>query len=105
MPRTARILPNLAVAVAFVAFCGVALADDRDVILASCAQTLGLSPSGCGCIADKATSEFNDKEFVFFMAMVSGDKGAQASTQGALTMEEQVHVGSRMTAMPGECAG
>ena len=101
MRGTTGLLAAMIVAVS----AGVTAADDRDVIKASCAQTLGLSPSGCECIADKATSEFNDKEFAFFMTAIAADQAARAAAQAQLTIQEQTHVASRMMAMPGECGG
>ncbi len=96
---------GLSAAAALMLWGGLALADDRDTIVASCGQNLNLPPDGCDCIADKALSEFNENEFAFVMAVISGDQGAQASAQAALTVDEQTHVATRMTAMPAECAG
>lgn len=84
---------------------GAAHADDRDTIIASCGNTLKLPGGGCDCIADKATSEFKDQEFAFFMAVITDDKAAQAELRGAMTVEQLTHVAMRMTKMPAECAG
>lgn len=84
---------------------GAAFADDRGDIIASCAANLGLPPAGCECIADKATSDFNPREFAFFIAVIKGDQAAQATAMQELTPEEAVGIGERMNAMPAECTG
>ena len=82
-----------------------AFADDRDDILASCAVNIGLPPTGCECIADKAMSEFDENEFAFFMAVVNGDRDAQTAAAMNLTPQQMLTIGDRMNDMPGECAG
>ncbi len=85
--------------------CGVALADDRADILASCAVNLGLSAAGCNCVADKAMNEFNEQEFAFFMAVIKDDRDAQMAAMQGMTPEEMTSIGERMNEMPAACAG
>ncbi len=101
MRRTIGLLATLVIALS----AGAANGDDRDIIVASCAQNLGLPAAGCDCVADKAMSEFSESEFAFFMAVIQGDRAAQATAQGNLTVEEAMHIGDRMNQMPVECAG
>ena len=84
---------------------GVAFADDRADILASCAENLRLPAAGCNCIADKAMSEFDDEEFAFFMAIIRDDRDAQMAAMHGMTPEEMTSIGERMNDMPAECAG
>jgi hypothetical protein len=84
---------------------GLALANDREKIVASCLANLNLPTGGCDCIADKAVSDFNEREFAFFVAVISGTGNAQAMTQSAVSVQEATRVATRMTKMPTECAG
>lgn len=92
------------VGIAFAIFGAAAYADDRDTIVSSCGQTLNLPAGACDCIADKAMTEFNDAEFAFFLAAITGDGAAQARLRGEMSVNELTHVGMRMVNMPAECA-
>lgn len=78
---------------------------DRATVLKSCDAQLKLAQEICGCIADKAASEFNEKQYAFFLAVITQDKAAQAQLQGGMTVNELTQVGMRMSQMPGECRG
>lgn len=101
-----RTIIGLAAAtMALAALSGAAIADDREVIMASCAENLGLSTAGCECVADKAMNEFSEAEFAFFMAVIKNDRAAQTEAATDMSREQKVHIGSRMNDLPGECAG
>jgi hypothetical protein len=80
-------------------------AADRATVLKSCDAQLNLAEKICGCIADKAAAEFNEKQYAFFLAVITQDKAAQAQLQSQMNSNELVQVGLRMGQMPAECAG
>jgi len=106
MARLSSLLTTSVLSFAVAAMFAIpASAAERDTVIASCKVQLNLAPKGCECIADKAKTEFNEKQHAFFLAVITQDKAAQARWRGDLTVNELTQVGMRMGQMPGECAG
>lgn len=79
-------------------------AADRGAIIKSCHAALGLSDSGCACIADKVEKEFSEPQLEFFLAVITGDKQRRIAAMGKLTSNEMTIVATRMQQLPVECA-
>jgi len=76
-----------------------------DTLERECGTQLGLTASGCKCVADTAASELNEIQQAFVAAQVTRNMSEIARIQGGMTQNDMMAAGTFMTAAPSRCAG